>query len=184
MLLTSFLFQKWLGSPFSWRHLSVVTLDALTPASVHSFVKLSQVFEISFALQYSQACIHPCCLCTFSYPIYSFQSTLHLICFDTAIYEEPHLSAMTLCDLSSLWRVSDDCLLDYCQVSRSSPLLWFQRTRYTQNLYCMDGRLLIPANVPSAPQISLLKRPMSAAWRAWQQMQHLVPLFREQGICE
>ncbi len=31
--------------------------------------------------QYSQACSHPCCLCTFSYPISSFQSTLHLICF-------------------------------------------------------------------------------------------------------
>ncbi len=32
---------------------------------------------ISFAWQYSQACGHPCCLCTFSYPISSFQSTLH-----------------------------------------------------------------------------------------------------------
>ncbi len=25
---------------------------------------------------------------------------------------------------------------------QSSPLLWFQRTRDTQNLYCMDGHLL------------------------------------------
>ncbi len=57
-------------------------------------------------LQYSQACSHPCCLCTFSYPNSSFQSTLHLICFDTALCEEPHLSVMTLCDLPSLWRVS------------------------------------------------------------------------------
>ncbi len=31
-----------------------------------------------FAWQY-----HPCCLCTFSYPFSSFQSTLHLLCFDT-----------------------------------------------------------------------------------------------------
>ncbi len=61
---------------------------------------------IGFAWQYSQACGHPCCLCTFSYPITSFQSTLHLICFDTALFEQPHLSVMTLCDLPSLWRVS------------------------------------------------------------------------------
>ncbi len=43
---------------------------------------------------------------TFSYPISSFQSTLHLICFDTALCRQPPLSAMTLCDLPSLWRVS------------------------------------------------------------------------------
>ncbi len=69
-------------------------------------VKLSQVFWISFAWLYSQACGHPCCLCTFSYPNSSFQSTLHLICFDTALCKQPHLSVMTLCDLPSLWRVS------------------------------------------------------------------------------
>ncbi len=61
---------------------------------------------ISFAWQYSQACGHPCCLCTFSYPNSSFQSTLHLICFDTALCKQPHLSVMTFCDLPSLWRVS------------------------------------------------------------------------------
>ncbi len=61
---------------------------------------------ISFAWQYSQACSHPCCLCLFSYPNSSFQSTLHLICFDTALCKQPHLSVMTLCDLPSLWRVS------------------------------------------------------------------------------
>ncbi len=44
--------------------------------------------------------------CTFSYPISSFQSTLHLICFDTALLEQPPLSVMTRCDLPSLWRVS------------------------------------------------------------------------------
>ncbi len=47
-----------------------------------------------------------CCLCTFSYPNSSFQSTLHLICFDTALCKQPHLSVMTFCDLPSLWRVS------------------------------------------------------------------------------
>ncbi len=61
---------------------------------------------IGFAWQYSQASGHPCCLYTFSYPIYSFQSTLHLICFDTALREQPPLSVMTLFDLPSLWRVS------------------------------------------------------------------------------
>ncbi len=35
-----------------------------------------------------------------------FQSTLHLICFDTALCEEPHLSVITLCDLPFLWKVS------------------------------------------------------------------------------
>ncbi len=43
----------------------------------------------------------------------TFQSTYNLICFDTAL-------------------PSQQC----------SPLLWFQRTRDTQNLYCMDGHLL------------------------------------------
>ncbi len=61
---------------------------------------------ISFAWLYSQACSHPCCLCTFSYPNSPFQSPLHLICFDTALCKQPHLSVMTLCDLPSLWRVS------------------------------------------------------------------------------
>ncbi len=61
---------------------------------------------ISFAWLYSQGCGHPCCLCTFSYPNSSFQSTLHLICFDTALCKQPHLSVMTLCDLPSLWRAS------------------------------------------------------------------------------
>ncbi len=44
---------------------------------------------ISFAWQYSQTCGHPGCLCTFSYPTSSFQSTLHLICFDTATVMRP-----------------------------------------------------------------------------------------------
>ncbi len=61
---------------------------------------------IGFAWLYSQACAHPCCLCSFHYPISSFQSTLHLTCFDTALLEQPPLSVMTLCDLPSLWGVS------------------------------------------------------------------------------
>ncbi len=76
MLLTLFLFQKWLGSPF--------------PEDVWAWWLL---------IQYSQACGHPCCLCTFSYTNSSFQSTFHLICFDTALCEQPPLSVMTFCDL-------------------------------------------------------------------------------------
>ncbi len=105
MLLTLSLVQKWLGSPFPedvwawwllmhWLQLQSTPCEALTSV------------WISFAWQYSQACGHPCCLCTFSYPNSSFQSTLHLICFDTALCKQPHLSVMTLCDLPSLWRVS------------------------------------------------------------------------------
>ncbi len=140
-----FLFQKWLGSAFPedvwawwllmhWLQLQFTHCEALPSV------------WIGFAWQYSQAFGHPCCLCTFSYPISSFQSTLHLICFDTALPEQPPppLSVMTLCDLPSLWRgqwsSSGPLPSQQC-----SPLLWFQRTRDTHNilyLYCMDGHLL------------------------------------------
>ncbi len=104
-LLTLSLVQKWLGSPFPedvrawwllmhWLQLQSTPCEALTSV------------WISFAWQYSQACSHPCCLCTFSYPNSSFQSTLHLICFDTALCKQPHLSVMTLCDLPSVWKAS------------------------------------------------------------------------------
>ncbi len=105
MLLTMILFQKWLGSPFPedvcawWLLIHWLQLQ-FTPCKALPSVR------ISFAWQYNQACGHPCCLCTFSYPISSFQSTLHLICFDTALLEQPPLSVMTLCDLPSFWRVS------------------------------------------------------------------------------
>ncbi len=69
-------------------------------------VKLSQVFESALLDSILKLAIIPCCLCTFSYPISSFQSTLHLICFATALFEQPPLSVMTLCDLPSLWTFS------------------------------------------------------------------------------
>ncbi len=202
-LLTLSLVQKWLGSPFpedvwAWWLLMHWLQLQFTPCEA-----LPSVW-ISFAWQYSQACSHPCCLCTFSYPNSSFQSTLHSICFDTALCKQPHLSVMTLCDLPTLWRASmfvfwiiaksavftrglQPCswgptilkslattlikhtwsgqssssrLLENCRqvcwsrleinfpgewVPRSrvedlwcSPLLWFQRTRDTRNLYCRD----------------------------------------------
>ncbi len=115
MLLTLFLFQKWLGSPFPedvwawWLLMHWLQLQS-TPCEA-----LPSVW-IGFACQYSQACGHPCCLCTFSYPNSSFQSTLNLICFDTALLEQPPLSVMTLCYPLSTSRnqvlVQSQC---YCQ---------------------------------------------------------------------
>ncbi len=103
ILLTMFLLQKWLGSPFpedvwAWWLLMHWLQLQFTPCEA-----LPSVW-ISFAWQFSSACDHPCCMCTFSYPISFFQSTLHLICFDTALLEQPPLSVMTLCDLPSLCR--------------------------------------------------------------------------------
>ncbi len=83
MLLTMFLFQ--LGSPFPedvWALLMHWIQLQFTP-----FEALPSVW-IGFAWQYSQACGHPCYLCTFSYTISFFQSTLHLICFTTALCED------------------------------------------------------------------------------------------------
>ncbi len=88
MLLMMFLFQKWLGSTFPedvwawwllmhWLQLQFTHCEALPSV------------WIGFAWQYSQAWGHPCCLSTFSYPISSFQSTFHLICFATALLEQP-----------------------------------------------------------------------------------------------
>ncbi len=116
MLLTLSLVQKWLGSPFPedvwawWLLMHWLQLQS-TPCEA-----LPSVW-ISFARLYSQACGHPFCLCTFSYPNSSFQSTLHLICFDTALCKQPHLSVMTFCDLPSLWKGVNVRLLDHCQVS-------------------------------------------------------------------
>ncbi len=99
------MFQKLLGSPFpedvwAWWLLMHWLQLQFTPCEA-----LPSVW-IGFAWQYSQACGHPFSMCTFFYPISSFQSTLHLLCFDTALLEQPPLSVMTLCDLPSLWRVS------------------------------------------------------------------------------
>ncbi len=116
MLLTLSLVQKWFGRPFpedvwAWWLL----MHWLQLQSTHCEA-LPSVW-ISFAWLYSQACGHPCCLCTFSYPNSSFQSTLHLICFDTALCKQPHLSVMTFYDLPSLWRVS---MFDFWIIAKSA----------------------------------------------------------------
>ncbi len=140
MLLTLSLVQKWLGSPFPedvwawwllmhWLQLQFTPCEALTSV------------WISFAWLYSQVCSHPCCLCTFSYPNSSFQSTLHLICFDTALCKQPHLSVMTLCDLPSLWRVNVR-LLDHCQVSSLPHYCGFKEQDIPGFYTVGDGHLM------------------------------------------
>ncbi len=124
MLLTLSLVQKWLYSPFpedwaSERGDSWCTDSSFSPL----LVKLSQVFEsalldcilkLAFILWlYS----HPCCLCTFSYPNSSFQSTLHSICFDTALCKQPHLSVNDPLWLTLFVEGVNVRLLDHCQVS-------------------------------------------------------------------
>ncbi len=76
---------------------------------------LSSVW-IGFAWQYYQACGHPFCFCTFFYPISSFQSTLYLICFDTALLEQPPLSVMRPPPPVTFVEGVNDHLLDHCQV--------------------------------------------------------------------
>ncbi len=119
MLLT--MFQKWLGSPFPedvwawWLLMHWLQLQS-TPCEA-----LPSVW-IGFAWQYSQACGHPCCLCTFSYP------TLHLICFDTALCKQPPLSVMTFCDLTSLSRVS---MIVFWIIAKSAvfPIIVFSKNK-------------------------------------------------------
>ncbi len=68
---------------------------------------------IGFAWQYSQAC-----LCTFSYPISSFQSTLHI--FNMLWYSSPWTATPFSNDplwLSLFVEGVNDRLLDHCQVS-------------------------------------------------------------------
>ncbi len=145
MLLLLFLFQKWLGSPFPediwawwllmhWLQLQFTHCEALPSV------------WIGFAWQYSQACGPPCCLCIFSYPIFSFQSTLHLICFDTALLEQPPLSVMILCDLLSMWRVSMIFFWDHCQVS-SVPHYCGFKEQETPTIYTVWMVIYWNANV-------------------------------------
>ncbi len=144
MLLTTFLFQKWFGSPFpedvwAWWLLMHWLQLQFTPCEA-----LPSVW-ISFAWQYSQACGHPCCLCIISYPISTFQSTLHtyicvyVLCFDAELCDQPHLWPSVIYPLCEGCQWSSSGPLPSQQ---SSPLLWFQRTRDTHNLYCRDGHLM------------------------------------------
>ncbi len=131
MLLTMFLFQKCLGSSFpedvwAWWLLMHWLQLQFTPCKA-----LPSVW-IGFAWQYSQACAHPCCLCTLS----SFQSTFHLTCFDTALLEQPPLSVMPLCDLLSLWGAS---MIIFWNIAKSAVFLIIVLSQNKRYLYRMDG---------------------------------------------
>ncbi len=118
MLLTMFLFQKWcfICFIFSWRCLSVVTLDALTPASVHS-------------LWSSPKFLNRLCLTVFS----SSRSSLLLVHILLPNLVLPDNFAINMLWYSSHWTATpfsndplwltlfvegvNDRLLDHCQVS-------------------------------------------------------------------
>ncbi len=124
----------WLGCPFLedvWAWWLLMHWLQFTPCEA-----LPSVW-IGFAWQYSQACGHPCCLCTFS----SFQSNLHLICFDTALCEEPHLSVMTLCDLPSLWKVSMIVIWTIAKTTLFPIIVVSKNKRYPEFML-YDGHLL------------------------------------------
>ncbi len=102
MLLTLFLVQKWLGSPFPediwlwgllmhWLQHQSTPCKALLPSGLN-WLCLRVFSSLRSSLLLVQL----------FFPISSFQSTLHLICFDTALCEQPPLSVMTFCDLPSL----------------------------------------------------------------------------------
>ncbi len=137
ILLTLSLVQKWLGSPFPedvWAWWLWCTDSSFSPL----LVKLSQVFESALLDCILKLAVIPVACAPFSYPKFFLPVNFALICFDTALCKQPPLSVMTFCDLPSLWRAqcSSSGSLPSLQ---SSPLLWFQRTRDTWNLYCMDG---------------------------------------------
>ncbi len=110
MLLMMFRFQK----HFSWRCLSVVTLDALTPASVHS-------------LWSSPKCLNRLCLAVFS----SLRSSLLLVHLFLSNFVLPVNFAFNMLWYSTPWTATpfsndplwltlfvegvNDCLLDHCQ---------------------------------------------------------------------
>ncbi len=116
MLLTMFLFQKWLGSSFpedvwAWWLLMHWLQLQFTPCEA-----LPSVW-IGFAWQYSQACVHPCCLSTFSSTNFFLPVNF---AFNMLWYSTPWTAPPFSND--SLWLILfvkgvNDRLLDLCQVS-------------------------------------------------------------------
>ncbi len=132
MLLMLFLFQKWLGSPFPedvwawWLLMNWLQLQ-FTPCEA-----LPSVW-IGFTWPYSQACGHPCCLFTFSYPISSFVNFL----FNMLWYSTPWTATPFSND--PLWITLfvegvNDHLLDHCQVSSLPHYCGFKEQEIT-NMY-------------------------------------------------
>ncbi len=81
-----------------------------TPASVHSLWSSPKCFNLRCLTVFSS--LRSSLLLVQLFLPNFFQSTLHLICFDTALCEQPPLSVMTFCVEGV-----NDCLLNHCQVS-------------------------------------------------------------------
>ncbi len=134
MLLTMFRFQKWLGSPFPeairawWLLMQFSPCDAL-PSKCVNRLCLTVFSSLRSSLR----------LVDLSYPISSFQSTLHLKCFDTALLEQLPLSVMTLCDLPSLWRVS---MIIFWTSTKSAvfPIIVVSKNKRYPEFICMQKR--------------------------------------------
>ncbi len=135
-----FCFRSGLVALFLKMSEHLTTLDALTPSSVHS-------------LWSSPKCLNRLCLTVFS----SLCSSLLLVHLFLSNFFLPVNFAFNMLWYSTLWTATPFSygplwypLWRRCQwlssgplpSQQSSPLLCFQRTRDTQNLYCMDGHLL------------------------------------------
>ncbi len=104
-------------------------------------VKLSKCLNQLCLTVFSSLCSSLLLAHLFLYPMSSFQSALHVMCFDTALLEQSPLSVRTLCDLLSLWRVS---MIIFWTIAKSAvfPIIVVSKNNRYQNLNCRDGHLL------------------------------------------
>ncbi len=90
-------------------------------------VKLSQVFESTLLDSILKLEVIPVACAHF--PTQFLPVNFAIICFDTALLEQPPLSVMTLCDLPSLWRVS---MIIFWTIAKSAvfPIIVDKKKRY------------------------------------------------------
>ncbi len=132
MLLTMFLFRSGLVALFL--KMSERGDSWCTDSSFSSLlVKLSQVFESALLDSILKLAFIPVAWAHFPTNFF-LPVTLHLICFDTALLEQPPLSVMTLCDLSSLWRVS---MIVFWTFAKSAvfPIIVLSRDKEIPRMY-------------------------------------------------
>ncbi len=101
-------------------------------------VKLSQVFESTLLDSILKLAVIPVAGAHFPTQFFlPVNFTFNMLWYSTPWTATPFSNDPL--DLPSLWRVS---MIGPLPSQQCSPLLWFQRTRETRNLYCMDGHLL------------------------------------------
>ncbi len=139
MLLTVFLFQKWLGSPFPEDFWAVVTLDALTQLQFTPCETLTSIWN-------------RLCLTLFS-SLRSSMLLVHIFLHNFFLPVNCALISLIQHSMNShpfsndpLWLTLfvegvNDRLLDHCQVSSIPHYCGFKEQEIS-NLYCMDGHLL------------------------------------------